>query len=374
MSWGADIVRGIFAVMLAAVASACSPSISSYVDHYEPAGEPGLPYAKTRERDGLQGTYMLPRTIFSLELKIADKVPTLHLSKTVETDPRGRMLYRFEPSIASHDLLEVVTDEAGLLTSISSDTHDKTGEIAVKIAELIYTVATKGASGPVPAALPGDVPQTTPFKASYDPLNPIEVAPVRRRLAELDHCILVGDETLAPPNSVCAKARPQAMGPIAALEAPIAYAHRYPGIFYRRAIPTPIRIYKREPVGDKGHKEWKLLFSGNELLFNQSDLYEVKIDRYAFVKGVTTITFVNGSLQKINLNKPSEALEVVSVPVRILKLAFSIPGAALAKDKQLVDAETALLESQAKKISAEAQLVKLQLQRAGQGAVATPSE
>src|SRR5262249_54544054 len=136
------------AAFAVAILSGCKV-LSSYVDLYSPVGEP------LRAPDSLQGTYALPRTVLDIQVKTGDNhAETLSIAKKVEADPRTRLLYRFEPSSTSDDILEVQTDEAGLLTSVTTDTKDESGAIILKLAETVFVGVTGGANAPQTADLP----------------------------------------------------------------------------------------------------------------------------------------------------------------------------------------------------------------------------
>lgn len=285
------------------------------------------------------------------------------LAKTVDADPAARLLYRFEPSAFSDDVLQVDTQENGLLSTVSSDTTDRSGDIAIAIAQLVFTVATKG------APLPQGLSETKePFGATYDPFDPADVSKVRPELYRRGYCVLVGQEEIRAGTSQCSKTSAQiraGTGLIgkASIAAPVVeYAEAFPGLYYRRPNPTPIEVYK-----DK-----KLIWRGSQPIFSKSDFYQITIDRTQFVQKQTTIKFTNGSLTSIKLSKPSEALAFVGIPVKIARIVFAIPLAGLQQETGLIDAQTKLANAQSNLINAQSALLKLQIQQSGQAIVATP--
>src|SRR5262245_55758072 len=100
------------------------------------------------------GHYYLPRTIFNVRVEKSDDGSTFTIGKVTEADPRARLRYQFEPSGLSDDIMEVSIAENGLLTAISSNTTDRSGDIAAKVAELVFTTATGGAALPGPRDFP----------------------------------------------------------------------------------------------------------------------------------------------------------------------------------------------------------------------------
>jgi hypothetical protein len=350
-------MRRVSLIALSALAVAgCSATLGSYTDTPSERIE-GL----------LQGPYFLPRSVFNIAVTQTDKGEGFTISKKTEADPSTRLIYKLEPSEFSDDVIEVTSNEAGLLTKITSDTTDRSGDIAIKIAEAIFAGVTQSSSGPSVTDFP-EGGLATFFAASYDPFHPKEAADVRERLrnAGTGYCILVGDE-VRRGVALCDGSKGN---PTPYVAPALGYAERYPGIYYRRAVPTPVRIYRR----DAATKKWLPYWIGSESLFDQSDLYEVKIDRTAFVRKQTTMVFSNGSLTNIKLEKPSEALAFVGIPVKIARIAFAMPLAGLQRDTGLLEAETKNLEAQSKLINTQSALVKLQLQQAGSAVVATPTQ
>src|SRR3546814_15233334 len=52
------------------------------------------------------------------------------------------------------------------------------------------------------------------------------------------------------------------------------------------------------------------------LLPTKAKLVEIPVTRAAFVEKTTTIDFEEGTLKQVDISKPSEVLEIVSLPVR----------------------------------------------------------
>src|SRR3546814_13608980 len=62
------------------------------------------------------------------------------------------------------------------------------------------------------------------------------------------------------------------------------------------------------------------------LLPTKAKLVEIPVTRAAFVEKTTTIDFEEGTLKQVDISKPSEVLEIVSIPVEILKAIVAIPA------------------------------------------------
>lgn len=313
----------------------------------------------------LQGNYMLPRTILNVQIAQVDTGLQLTVSKSVESDPTYRLSYRLETSPLARDVLTVDTGQDGLIKTISSTSTDQTGAIAIKLAELVFTTATGGAplEGAAPRALPGgSLASGHKFSASYDPLDPIESRRARNGMAAAGFCVLVGADAAHQPDKTCDVPRPTA----SITEYVQTYVAENPAIYFRRAVPLPVTIYRK-----KSNEKFDLIFSGNDLFFDKTSLYELKIDRAAFVEKKVEVTFDNGHLQKISVTKDSEVLAFVGIPVRVAQIIFSIPLATLKREKELIDAETGVLTATQKKLEAEAALLKTANAQAAAGATPT---
>jgi hypothetical protein len=346
----ATAALGVVALLLAS----CTPNtFSTYVDY-------------KRQHGVLQGPYYLPRTLLTLTITTTGTDDTITAAKKVAPDPNAKLLYRFEPSGFSDDTLEVQTDESGLLNSVSSLTTDRSGDIAVKIAETLFTVATRGAALPT-----ADAPVTkTIFQGTFDPFDQREKNWMKSELAGRKFCILVGTEVASSPDTQCGvkPSPPQGVGSSAAFARSIDKDFEYPEIFYRRTKPTPIRVLKYNDA----MKKWDTVWYGQESIFDKSELYEVALSRSEFIKRQTVLTFTNGALTGIKLDKPSEVLAAVSIPVKILRIAFAIPLAGLQQETASVKAQTDLADQQSKLINAQTSLLKLQIKQANGSLLASP--
>jgi hypothetical protein len=76
------------------------------------------------------------------------------------------------------------------------------------------------------------------------------------------------------------------------------------------------------------------------------------ITRAAFVRKVTNLTFDSGVLTEIHIEKPSEALAFMEIPLTIAKAILSVPAELIqlkinysSRDKELHDARKAELEA-----------------------------
>src|SRR3546814_3040445 len=80
---------------------------------------------------------------------------------------------------------------------------------------------------------------------------------------------------------------------------------------------------------------------------------------------LTTIDFEEGTLKQVDISKPSEVLEIVSLPVEILKAIVAIPAELIQlkidttnQEKNLIDAQKAHIETPLKLIEEQELLRK----------------
>lgn len=79
----------------------------------------------------------------------------------------------------------------------------------------------------------------------------------------------------------------------------------------------------------------------------------VSLDRTPFVEKVTNITFVDGAPNEVAFKKPSEALELVALPLTIAKAILKVPAELIQLKIDISDKERALAEKEKARIEAE---------------------
>jgi hypothetical protein len=309
-----------------------------------------------------EAAYSLPRTV----LNVTAGKDKLVVTKGTEPDPQARFMLHFQGSPFSNDNLVAEVSEDSLLKSIHATSDDQTGAIAVNLAEAVFSFGTGGAALPAGRKLPETLPGAEGFAASYDPLDPSDVAATRGPLAKAGFCILVGNETLNAPRA-CSETphTNDASAPYVvdmnspAVRDPVQYLSRRSGVFYRQPTPMPVHIYRK--VG----QDWDALFVGNENLFDKSEVYEVAINRATFVKKEVKLTFQGGALTNVTIDKPSQFYQLSTFGLQIVKIIVAIPLEALKQDKALIDAEAERIKAETTLLQAQNDLLKLQVERQG---------
>src|SRR3546814_19555736 len=82
------------------------------------------------------------------------------------------------------------------------------------------------------------------------------------------------------------------------------------------------------------------------LLPTKAKLVEIPVTRAAFVEKTTTIDFEEGTLKQVDISKPSEVLEIVSLPVEILKAIVAIPAELIQLKIDTTNQEKKLIRSE----------------------------
>ncbi len=96
------------------------------------------------------------------------------------------------------------------------------------------------------------------------------------------------------------------------------------------------------------------------MLPNEAPTAFIPIKSAAFVKTINDVTFENGLIKSWDTDRPSEALEAVRLPVRMIKAFISIPADILQLKIDLSTKDKSLAEMQAAQIKANEALIKLQ--------------
>lgn len=126
----------------------------------------------------------------------------------------------------------------------------------------------------------------------------------------------------------------------------------FSGIYYRPIMPCQIYIKTKDYVVDT------IVY-----LPNKSPLMKFEVTRPAFVEKVSNMTFDNGVLTGIHINKPSELLAGLKIPSDILKSIAGMPLELLQFRVNYAEAYNNLLRAQIQEIQNKQNLLQLQQQR-----------
>ena len=312
---------------------------------------------------------------------------------TVADRERGYCL-EFLESQTSEDNIEVERDSAGFLKTITSDTQDKSKEIAGKVIDTVFRVITgnpnfdptlKGTGTAFERTSDASAVTETLLDATYDPADPAETALINERLTQYGFCLILEGQ---PPVAVEDRQRycnnPTTYShrggsharPGAASRKPLVQEHERmaPGIYYRPRRPYAYSVLINPDATcdtaaspdacSKKYKEykegkWTLREEKTIELENLSPVVAIRVDRTFFAQRKTTIKFDNGVLYDVRIRKDSELAGFVEIPLQIARSIVAIPGNIVKvridntqSRTRLVAAQMLLLDQQRKHIEA----------------------
>lgn len=244
----------------------------------------------------------------------------------------------YDASMFSDDEVSLTISENGLLTSISADTDDRTGDAIVKLVE-IGIEAFKAQ-----AAFPAGIVEEKKVKA-----RDIEIVFDPLKMADKNTSVEVGDffleaERIEPiQTSTDNKDNPYKTS-YQSNSSDCTKSLCYP-------VVIPLKLTARYLTENGAILAQRIVHVPDPNLQLALDL-----TRATFVKKVTKVEFKNGMLNKITVTKPSEVLAVLDVPFTILQKIVSLPGQLLTIKVDNTGKQADLLANQMKLINAQKEL------------------
>jgi hypothetical protein len=134
--------------------------------------------------------------------------------------------------------------------------------------------------------------------------------------------------------------------------APTSYSHsnHFRSVYYKPLLPCKLKVIFNDNLYEK------IIY----LPKPDSPIIAWDIKRPAFVQKITKLTFANGVLTEVYLNKPSELLAGLKIPAEILKAVAGMPLELLQFRVSQDKASTELLQGQVDQIRLRQQLLELQ--------------
>jgi len=286
-------------------------------------------------------SYSLPKALINLSVDsdAAGKITVTTPSASLLPDPDARYNVEIRESAFADDTYNIGVSTNGLLETSQGVAEDRTSGIVAKVIEIFTEVAkmTVNRAAPVEG-------KKAPYHAdlSFDPFNNSSVARANSQLRYAGSDFVIDVEGVSG----------ETIGKITQVEV-INAASGCSGSLCTRLVRPIVITLKSKASG----------FAGSYMTIVPDPTYVVGVDieRGPCIKRDTKITFANGILTKYDLTKPSEVLGCLAIPLELAKAIVSIPGALLTfrvekigNENKLVDAQAALLASQAKLIKAQA--------------------
>lgn len=359
------------------------------------------------------GIYYLPKALVKIQLMYTDSIVFCALKKNggaiqenaqvplallrtyslvygdTQTIPDRSAGYviDYDESIWSSDKLVIDITSDGLLDKINFKAKDQTGEIILKVVEAVIETA-KAVISFGPAATPeaktaASEEEKKCLKFRYKALSPVTaLESIFDPQDSDDEERINGDITQIIAAARVAKTyrdlplkveRPRKSLQVDIISSLVSDKNTPPtvsaeerqsvsssckeGICYRPAEPFHFVIKEDDR---EIHRQTRLLPVQNRIA-------HIDISRAALVEKITVIDFENGMLKQVDIQKPSEALAIASLPVEILKAIVAIPAELIQlkidttdRDQKLIDAQKNLIESQRQLLETEQKLIEKQ--------------
>lgn len=304
---------------------------------------------------------------FQYSAKVEALPPTADTRLRLVADP-------FHSPLRDDDTKLAVTAE-GLLTSANVVAADRTGDIIVEIASAIAGIGVDAPTDPLEMLSPPPAPRCdqipVKFVHRFDPIERTQVDGANAALAKAEFPFRVDapQMTGAFPYADAATAtvvdRQRIVERTADRRYKLQDALRHQGLggalFYRTALPQTVELRQCQATATCAGDEPSVPIDAAVVLLPQAGpISYIPMRSSAFVKTVDDVAFDNGMLASWTSSRPSEVLEVVRLPVRILKAVVSVPAEIIKLRIDLSDQQKGLAASQQAQIAANARLALIQ--------------
>jgi hypothetical protein len=314
-------------------------------------------------------------------------------------DPNAALMLEYRPEAGSNDTFKLSVGANGLLSTVNSTSEDQSAAIILKLAELVKEAARTGAAlgalgEKIQLVKPDadDARRAACFRAlqKMSVTTDVNLSDVlldeRKRRGQTSALLDTQKDTLNA-NILNAMQKPSTSqtnpgnGPIVGIRLPSKggqalegttidtnhlddpKADAYSGIVFRMMAPRSFGV-DASPSGltFAGGCELRSVSSylgGTTIMVaDPTRTFVVDNSRTPFVKKKINLTVTDGVLQGIDVEKPSELLAAISLPVDVLKVIASIPGEILSvKVKQLSD-QNNLSAAQVKMLELQIDMIK----------------
>ncbi|TRC77339.1 hypothetical protein FJV83_27320 [Mesorhizobium sp. WSM4307] len=270
------------------------------------------------------GTYYLPKHLLDVKIFGEGKAENVTVDPIAVQDSALALETGLSLSGLSDDKITVTFDKTGLLASVSATLTDRTGDILVELAKIAAHFR----------AAPADKPLLQ--EVAFDPFDSVAAKKSNDILKGSKSCVEV---ELRPgvwsPGCDLLSLGKSTGSPIQLYRLPKSVM---PGIYYRRAASRMVHV----------------VLNGKTVMLvprdfaNDEPIYRIDINRSAFVTRSTEIKFEDGALISVMVDKPSEVLAAVKLPLAIVSAVVdsATAGTAGAKSASL-NADAAKSNSQA---------------------------
>ncbi len=283
----------------------------------------------------------------------------------VTPDSSARFTANLSHSVLRDDVQKFTVTSDGLLNSANITATDRTGDILVELAGAIASFSGGGVSGQVqslnqdgPAAgAPNCATVIKEFTYQFDPNDPQELAytnpqGINARLAAAEWPFMI---SVSKPTD---RAAPRAWLPNTC--SPGTTCNSVDGLLYRTALPITVIVEQCSGLCNLAGANPIPVQAALVSLPQAGPISYIPMRSSAFVQTVDNVVFANGMLTSWEANRPSEVLEVVRLPVRILRSIVSVPAELFQLRVNYSNEASNLQDAYARQLQAQQSLVELQ--------------
>lgn len=247
------------------------------------------------------GYYFLPMAKLTFEVheqRYKDREERVYylkyLSSSLQPDPNHLYRIDYKRSAFAHDLVTVTLTTEGLLDKVDVTATDQSGALVVKLVDIAKAAVTK--IPPPSRRLPPeeDIVITT---VTIDPIADCDNSP--RSFFYGASCNI--SASVFSASKIKNKGTPECDK----------------GIYFRPVLPYEITL---------SDSKRKLTSTVNVMLPNDAPIFTLPVTRGAFVKKVMELDFENGVLTQVKIDKPSELLGALDIPLAAARAILSIPA------------------------------------------------
>jgi hypothetical protein len=307
------------------------------------------------------GAYYLPKTY--LKVKASTDGSSIKLDSLVPVRSADRtqplcLDYLALPN--ADDVIRVKRYPNGLLESVTSSAIDKTPEIVEALVETGANLAIAAGRGTMLQA--GDT-----VELEFDPFVWSELMAARSALRRFGICIYVEGYTfpadgLSPAalriagERWCSASQPKPFETDAHYYAalPVPPDVMKSGILYRPDVSHRIIVLRKNDPDGPG--SWKLHQSTRIDMPNLGPILAVGVERAMFATRETDLSFNKGVLTDVSVNKTSELVGFVRIPLAVAKAVVSVPAQIIQIRITDTQNQTALLNAQGQLANTLAQI------------------
>ena len=381
-SWGGFVLLAIFTALSLAACSMVG------TEQYDATGDTGC--------HGSAGSYFLAKSKLRIvvdESKADQSIFTLKEERIA--DRRRSYCLDFLGSVTSEDKLIVNKNANGLLLEITGNAKDKSQSIAEALIDTGKQIALAAAVRSQTGSSNTGLPNT--YMDTFDPFDEQEMRVLNHNLKRFGMCVyvppaksvvsleflenycgrrlslrqrdrdLLGSKGTYPSGPVYKSYEPL---PYQATDLPPSNYRR--GILYRPRLPYPVYVMKQKNRKLRGG--WYVLDKVEMYLENEAPVLSVGVNRSYFADRKTVLTFDEGYLRDVTIDKGSELAGFVSIPLKIAKAIVDLPAEIVTlkieiggKQRDLLANRAALYRAQADLLEAQAKLLEVQRDNPGVG-------